>query len=130
MLAGDLLLAVWELARARAAFARLDLRALASETAGALPRGIPGPDVVNRVSYLIPRVAHRLPWRADCMIQAMAAKAWLKRYGIETSIAIGIDRQVAEGFEAHAWLEYAGGTITGGETGRFTVIFGPNSGNH
>ncbi len=60
--------------------------------------------LIDRVAALIPRVARRLPWRSDCLIQAMAAQRWLSRSGIASSIRLGTRTTPAKGFEAHAWL--------------------------
>ena len=44
--------------------------------------------IAARVAFAIPRVAARLPWRADCFIQAMAAQRWLQRKGIPSALMI------------------------------------------
>ncbi len=73
------------------------------------------PAEVARVAFLIPRVAARLPWRADCLVQALAARRWLARLGHQTTLSLG-SRRGAEGqFLAHAWLEWEGLVVTGGD---------------
>lgn len=79
--------------------------------------------IVERVAYVIPRVAARLPWRADCLIQAMAAQRWLKAKGIATSISIGVHLPSGGGFAAHAWLKHGERIVTGDDISAFSPIF-------
>lgn len=75
--------------------------------------------LVDRVAYLIPRIAARLPWRADCLVQALAAKRWLERLGVATSIHIGVHKDRRVEFEAHAWLTAGDRVVTGGDIARY-----------
>jgi len=75
--------------------------------------------LVDRVAYLIPRVAARLPWRADCLVQALAAQRWLASHNIATSIQIGVPRDPRVQFEAHAWLIAGDRVVTGGDIDRY-----------
>ena len=70
--------------------------------------------VVDRVAFVIPRVAVRLPWRADCLVQAIAARSWLSRQGIATTLTLGVPRDKPANFEAHAWLTAGDVVVTGG----------------
>ena len=74
--------------------------------------------------YLLPRVAHLVPWRSDCLVLAMAAQDWLARRAIGSAIVIGIDSTAGEGFVSHAWLESGNQIVTGGVIGRYTVVLG------
>ena len=76
------------------------------------------------IAYVLPRVAARLPWRSDCLIQAMAAQRWLQRSGIATRIVIGVDQPKDGPFVSHAWLEYRGERLIGGDIARYQVILG------
>ena len=71
------------------------------------------PDDVQRVAYLVPRVAARLPWRSDCLVQALAARRWLASLGYKTVLSRGT-RNSAGKFEAHAWLKWQDFIVTGG----------------
>ena len=111
-------IAVAELALARLRLARLQssrltaevaLEAATSEAARQLPVDI------ARVAYLVPRVAVRLPWRADCLVQALAARHWLVRLGHQTTLSLGSRRSVDGQFQAHAWLTWQGLIVTGGD---------------
>lgn len=121
--------AVVELATARFRHKKLQAREVSALNARAIQYGrnpseaSPGDaELVQEVGYVIPRVAARVPWRADCLVQAMAAQRWLEKKGIAATIAIGVDRSQSAGFEAHAWLSYGDTVVTGGETSRFTVM--------
>ena len=74
-----------------------------------------GEALVERVAYVIPRVAARVPWRADCLVQAMAAKHWLAASGVESTIHFGVPRKKPPQFEAHAWLTAGHRLVTGGD---------------
>ena len=79
-----------------------------------------------RVAFAIPRVAARLPWRADCWVQALAAQAWLARAGVEGEVVIGV-RQDRGGFEAHAWLRHGDRVVTGGEVAGYAPLVTPET---
>lgn len=83
---------------------------------------------VEQVAYVIPRIAARLPWRADCLVQALAAQRWLRRCGIASQITIGVDRTPEGEFAAHAWLTQAGRVVTGGEISRYRILLTPDGG--
>lgn len=80
--------------------------------------------LVDLVGWVVPRVAHRLPWRADCLPQAMAAQRWLLASGIATSIVIGVERPDGTGFNSHAWLLYGERVVTGGDVAHLAPILG------
>lgn len=73
--------------------------------------------LVERVTYVVPRAGRRVPWRSDCLIQALAARRWLAAHGIATSLHIGARKSAARGFEAHAWL-------TASDKGKQLVVTG------
>jgi hypothetical protein len=68
---------------------------------------------VSTVGWAIGVAACHVPWRADCLIEAMAAHRWLCDYGYRTSFALGVLGE-EEGMRAHAWLECEGIRVTGG----------------
>ena len=116
--------AVCELALARVRHGRCDARDLLGanlEQAGLTDRPAAARDaaMVGRVTYLLPRIARRMPWRSDCLIQALAAQRWLARSGIASSIRIGTRTSPAKGFEAHAWLVAGEQIVTGWDIEHF-----------
>ena len=126
------LCAIAELARARLVLMRLTTGRIARLNGESARSGrsdqAAGPGdrlLVNTVADIVPRIAPWLPWRSDCLVQALAAQHWLARYGIATQIVIGADKPKHAGFEAHAWLRYGEQVITGGAISRYTVLFDP-----
>jgi len=80
------------------------------------------PAEVERVAWLVPRVAARLPFRADCLVQALAARRWLARAGIATELTIGTRKDPVAGFVAHAWLRHGETTVTGGDFSAYVQL--------
>jgi Transglutaminase-like superfamily len=72
----------------------------------------------RRVSFAIVQAGARVPWRSDCLVQALAARRWLAGAGIDTALCIGV-RSEALGFEAHAWLIAGDLAVTGGDSSSY-----------
>ena len=112
----DLACAVIELA-----LARLNLRTrrtrelIAAPPAEWTPLKVCEAELVERVAFAIPRVAARVPWRADCLVQALAAQCWLRRHQVATTLTLGIPENRPVSFTAHAWLTAGDCVVTGGE---------------
>ncbi|NCO87092.1 MAG: lasso peptide biosynthesis B2 protein [Rhodobacterales bacterium] len=121
----DLAVALAELARARFALRRRPARDLLAQGQARPVAPRHDPALVARVAYAVPRVAARLPWRADCWVQALAAQRWLHRHGVATDLFIGVRRDRAPGFEAHAWLRCGHATVTGGDFSGFVPLVTP-----
>lgn len=118
--------AVWELARARVALHRLEAAAIPVLNERARKSGTQGVshgEIVERVSRIIPAAAGRVPWRSDCLVQAIAAQAMLAAAGVAGRIVLGVDRAQA-GIEPHAWLMAGDAVVTGGPVERYTVLLG------
>ena len=77
-----------------------------------------------RISYVIPRLSERLPWRSDCLIQAIAGQNWLLTIGAQSEIQIGVDNPEDGQFGAHAWLLHDGQIVTGGDISRYDLLLG------
>jgi hypothetical protein len=67
-------------------------------------------------TWAICAAARRVPWRSDCLIQALAAAAWLRRHGHEPVARLGVARGQGT-LQAHAWLVLEERVIVGGENG-------------
>ena len=78
--------------------------------------------LIDRIVFAIPRVAARLPWRADCLIQALAAQRWLQREGVTTTLHIGVRNEGLSWFEAHAWLTCGERIVTGGDISGYSTL--------
>ena len=125
---GDLLRAVAELAVARWRLGTQGTRQLLAGAKTDDPPAISvlsqdGDALVNRVAFAIPRVGQRVPWRADCLVQALAAQHWLGRRGVATTLVIGVDKPGPADFAAHAWLMADDRIVTGGQVAQFHPIF-------
>ena len=77
---------------------------------------------LERVIFLVPRVAARVPWRSDCLVQALATQRWLYSYKIPTKVEIGVQRGDASEFRAHAWAVCDEQIILGGEISSFSPL--------
>ena len=113
----DLVRASFELA-----LARLELLAGRPDAWLAEGPGRAGPDEVAsiaRVAFAIPRAAARVPWRATCLVQALAAKRWLGRLGVASRLKLGARKTGEQALDAHAWLEAGGRIVVGGDIGNY-----------
>lgn len=79
----------------------------------------------RRVGWAIRAAASRTVWNSNCLAQAIAGKAMLRRRGIPTTLYLGAAKgdDAFEPVAAHAWLRCATRIITGA-TGheRFTIV--------
>ena len=126
----DLCRAIFELALARyrlGAHSPKQLLQLAQQNSQQTPAPSQANNFAARVSFAIPRVAARLPWRADCWIQAMAAQRWLRSKGIVSQLTIGTRKDPLGTFQAHAWLHCNGAIITGGDISGYVPLVTPES---
>ena len=81
-----------------------------------------------RIAYVLPRLSDRLPWRSDCLIQAIAGQNWLKSLKASSEIQIGVENPKDGDFGAHAWLIHDDTIVTGGDIARYHLLLG-DSGN-
>jgi hypothetical protein len=100
------------------ALARLDLARrpvrLVLEELSSPPSQLAMPEQQAKlVSWAIAAAATRVPWRADCLIRAMAAARWLRRGGTGWKLSIGVRREPGGRLSAHAWLESGRHIVTG-----------------
>ena len=80
--------------------------------------------IIDRAAWAIAVAARYVPWRSDCLVQALAARAWLTRHGIESRLVLGVPGQKGPRFEAHAWLLSHGIAVTGGNVARYNAFPG------
>lgn len=77
-------------------------------------------------AWALNTMARRLPWRATCLIRALAGQWWLRRQRIPATVYIGVAQGKTEGkhfFDAHAWLCCDDKILTGAdEASRFKAI--------
>lgn len=121
--------ALADLLRARLVLSRLHTPEILEENrriaAIARPpaRAAPGDSAaVHLAAHVYPRAALLVPWRSDCLVQALAAQHRLASRGIATEVVIGVDKTVQDGFLAHAWLRYGNQVVTGGVVDRYELL--------
>lgn len=79
------------------------------------PSGVQ-PDIA---AWALQVVAPRLPWRADCLVQSIAAMRWLADGGLQPSFHIGAALSSTNSLTAHAWVELEGVPVAEGGAERF-----------
>ncbi len=118
--------------RARWAFGRLEAAEIPARNARAAKAEIADAAdelLADRIGFIIARLAKRLPWRSDCVVQAIAAQEWLARLGMASEIRIGVERPEDGPFAAHAWLVRKERIITGGDIARYSLLLGNTGAN-
>ncbi len=70
---------------------------------------------LNELMWAISVVSRRVPLGFTCLVQALSAK-WLLRTQPDMRLCIGVQKNKAQLFSAHAWIEYKGITILGEQT--------------
>jgi hypothetical protein len=89
-----------------------------SPAATAAPR-----ELLARISWAVNTASRHLPWECLCLVQALAAKAMLKRRKVASTLYLGLAKDPDTQLKAHAWLR-CGDRILTGEQGvnNFTII--------
>ena len=115
------------LALARIAVIVLPLRRLGWLASRPLLRPEPQPmeraESVRRIRWAITACASRVPWRALCFEQGLAAQLLLRRRGIAAVLYVGAALDDQDGFAAHVWVRDGEVDVVGGEAaGRFGLL--------
>ena len=118
----DALVAVTELARARWRLHRMPAAQMVAIHEPEAPRAMPAQlAIALRVGTAINRASRYVPWRSDCLVQALAAQTWLKRNGVPATLHLGALRTAErECPNTHAWLMCGETVITGGDVAAFS----------
>ena len=101
-----------------------DLRQRPSETVTAECPAL-GPADLRRLSWAIAAAAARVPWRSDCVLQAMAAQRWMRRRHCGGDFFVGVRKDPRGALLSHAWLRCGDLPITGGAALEFKVLLAP-----
>lgn len=67
---------------------------------------------VRRIGWAIRTIAGRVPFRSDCLPQALAARVMLGRRGLPVTVVFGAALR-DEALKAHAWARCGGVILTG-----------------
>ena len=121
----DLLTALSNLAWARSKLGSVAPSALLQRQAALVPTpAVDQAELIKRVAIAISRAASRVPWRSDCLVQALAAERWLAKKGVATVLCIGARKDEQSQFHAHAWLKAGDTIVTGGDIGAYAPLVG------
>lgn len=77
---------------------------------------------LERLSWALAVAARHVPWRSDCLVQAIAADRRLRRRRLKPDFFLGVAKDEAGSFRAHAWQRCGGVTVTGGWSDEFSVL--------
>jgi len=78
------------------------------------PRHLASQSDVQRISWAVSKVSGVVP-RATCLTQAMSVRWLLAQRRIGCTLRLGVKRDPAGVFCAHAWVEYADRVVIGGQ---------------
>jgi transglutaminase superfamily protein len=79
--------------------------------------------MVSRVRWAVLASARRVPWRALCFEQGLAAQLMLRRRGIASALYFGVASSDPKGLAAHVWVRDGDVDIVGAESAsEFTVL--------
>lgn len=81
---------------------------------------------VQDIAWALAVVANHLPWRTDCLTQALAASSWLRRRGLPADFYVGVVKREDGALTAHAWLRSDDLMVAGGEVAAFTTLVAPD----
>ena len=78
---------------------------------------------VRRIRWAIVVTAPRVPWRAICFQQGLAAQFMLRRRGVPSVLYYGAAQDTQNGLFAHVWVRDGNIDVLGGEiSSRFAVL--------
>jgi hypothetical protein len=73
---------------------------------------------VRAVGWAIRLIAGRVPFRSNCLPQAIAARALLGRRGLPVTVYFGAAFATRDSLKAHAWAQSGAITLTGNSARR------------
>ena len=79
-------------------------------------------------AFFINRMSARVPWRSDCLVQALAGQRWLIGNGIASEIEVGTAKRPDGSFESHAWLRQQDRVVLGGDVTGYWPLLTTGSG--
>lgn len=114
--------ALWYLARARVLHALWPAPRIFARLRADAPAGHGAAPDPALMGWALQAWGKRVPWRADCLVQALAARLWLDRSGTAATLRLGA-RRVDGAILAHAWLELDGIPVSGGAPSAALAMF-------
>jgi hypothetical protein len=73
------------------------------------------------LTWAVGALSRRLPWRCQCLEQAMAAQMVLRRRNIPHTLYLGAHQREGK-LEAHAWVRCGGRLVTGETNREYPVV--------
>jgi hypothetical protein len=83
------------------------------------------PTDLRRLSCAIAAAAARVPWRSDCVLQAMGAQRWMRCRLCGGDFFVSVRKDPQGALLSHAWLRRGDLIITGGADLEFEVLLAP-----
>jgi Transglutaminase-like superfamily len=78
---------------------------------------------VGRIRWAIVAAAKRVPWRAVCFQQGLAAQFMLRRHGIPSVLYYGAAQDDRSGLSTHVWVRDGDLDVVGGEIAyRYAIL--------
>ena len=81
------------------------------------------PQTAGRIGWAIAAAARYIPG-SKCLVQAIAGRNLLARYGFSGAIHIGVAKDSKNWLSAHAWVEVEGRAVIGGDTAAYAPLIG------
>ncbi len=75
----------------------------------------------ERVVWAVQAASRYVP-RATCLVQALTAKVLLESAGLPADVHLGVAKTREQGLEAHAWVEFQGQVVIGGDLTSYTRL--------
>ena len=111
-----LLMAIADLFSARMRLALSPVDEVLARLADGLPGREARHDEAADFEWALIAAASRVPWRSDCLVQAIAAHRWARRNGTGFEFHLGVRRDGGE-LVAHAWTLSGGHFLSGRQAG-------------
>ena len=80
---------------------------------------------LETLSWAVEAAARCVPWRADCLIQAIATARWLNKHGYPAVFYLGVQENADGRIAGHAWVSVNGGVVTGRPVEGYATLLGP-----
>lgn len=77
---------------------------------------VPGKAQLERaqeVAFAVAQMSRRVPWKARCLVRAIAAQLMLGRRRINSTLYLGVSRSNDKPLKAHAWVKCGDAFLTG-----------------
>jgi hypothetical protein len=76
----------------------------------------------DETSFFIRRMAKSVPWRSDCLVQALAGQELLAKAGVASEIVVGTSKKGDGTFLSQAWLRQQERIILGGDISEYDPL--------